>query len=89
MLEAVGKEYIEPYFKMIDEVLNESGVAVFQVITIPESRFENCESSPGHFPLWVEVRGVLMMTILRDRFEQCGFHPKVEVSLTKSRLNIF
>jgi cyclopropane-fatty-acyl-phospholipid synthase len=43
MLEAVGKEYIEPYFKMIDEVLNESGVAVFQVITIPESRFENCE----------------------------------------------
>jgi cyclopropane-fatty-acyl-phospholipid synthase len=69
MLEAVGKEYIEPYFKMIDEVLNESGVAVFQVITIPESRFENCKSSPGHFPLWVEVRGVLMMTILRDRFE--------------------
>ena len=42
MLEAVGKEYIEPYFKMIDEVLNETGVAVFQVITIPESRFENC-----------------------------------------------
>jgi cyclopropane fatty-acyl-phospholipid synthase-like methyltransferase len=47
MLEAVGKEYIEPYFKMIDEVLNESGVAVFQVITIPESRFENCEFSWG------------------------------------------
>jgi cyclopropane fatty-acyl-phospholipid synthase-like methyltransferase len=49
MLEAVGKEYIEPYFKMIDEVLNESGVAVFQVITIPESRFENCEFSWGRF----------------------------------------
>lgn len=49
MLEAVGKEYIEPYFKMIDEVLNESGVAVFQVITIPESRFENCEFSSGRF----------------------------------------
>jgi len=43
MLEAVGKEYIQPYFKMIDEVLNEKGVAVFQVITIPESRFDNCE----------------------------------------------
>lgn len=43
MLEAVGKDFIEPYFKMIDEVLNEEGVAVFQVITIPESRFETCE----------------------------------------------
>ena len=43
MLEAVGKEYIQPYFKMIDDVLNEKGVAVFQVITIPEARFENCQ----------------------------------------------
>jgi cyclopropane-fatty-acyl-phospholipid synthase len=43
MLEAVGKDYIQPYFKMIDDVLNEKGVAVFQVITIPESRFESCK----------------------------------------------
>lgn len=43
MLEAVGKEYIAPYFEMMDDVLNEHGVACFQVITIPESRFESCE----------------------------------------------
>lgn len=42
MLEAVGKDYIEPYFDMIDKMLNEEGVAVFQVITIPEGRFESC-----------------------------------------------
>jgi cyclopropane-fatty-acyl-phospholipid synthase len=42
MLEAVGRDYIEPYFEMIDNVLNHEGVAVFQVITIPEGRFESC-----------------------------------------------
>lgn len=86
MLEAVGKEYIEPYFKMIDEVLNESGVAVFQVITIPESRFENCEFSRGRFLVWYKGQGVLMMVSFRARFQQCGFHPKVEVSITRSQM---
>ncbi len=47
MLEAVGKDYIEPYFQMIDRVLNEEGVAVFQVITIPEARFESCKCKAG------------------------------------------
>lgn len=45
MLEAVGKEYIGPYFEMIDNVLNEHGVACFQVITIPEARFATCKCS--------------------------------------------
>jgi cyclopropane-fatty-acyl-phospholipid synthase len=45
MLEAVGKEYIKPYFEMIDNVLNDQGVACFQVITIPEARFATCELS--------------------------------------------
>jgi cyclopropane fatty-acyl-phospholipid synthase-like methyltransferase len=86
MLEAVGKEYIEPYFKMIDEVLNESGVAVFQVITIPESRFENCEFSWGRFPLWVEVHGVLMMVSLWEQIRTMrissrsgGEHDEIEM----------
>lgn len=43
MLEAVGKEYIGPYFEMMDRMLNERGVACFQVITIPEARFATCE----------------------------------------------
>jgi cyclopropane-fatty-acyl-phospholipid synthase len=39
MLEAVGKEYLGTYFKMVDWALKPaSGVAVIQSITIPEAR---------------------------------------------------
>ncbi|KAK3716151.1 hypothetical protein LTR37_006596 [Vermiconidia calcicola] len=41
MLEAVGAEYLETYFRCIDRLLKtDTGVAVFQCITIPESRYE-------------------------------------------------
>lgn len=41
MLEAVGAEYLSTYFSCIDRLLkSEGGVAVFQCITIPESRYE-------------------------------------------------
>lgn len=59
MLEAVGKEYIEPYFKMIDDALNEQGVAVFQVITIPESRFEAYSKSNDFIRKWIFPGGFL------------------------------
>ena len=40
MLEAVGAEFLETYFRCIDNLLkSEGGVAVFQCITIPESRY--------------------------------------------------
>lgn len=40
MLEAVGAEYLETYFRCIDQLLkSEGGVACFQCITIPESRY--------------------------------------------------
>lgn len=46
MLEAVGAEYLETYFRCIDELLkSEGGVAVFQCITIPESRYDVYRSS--------------------------------------------
>lgn len=59
MLEAVGREYIEPYFKMIDDALNEDGVAVFQVITIPESRFEAYSKSNDFIRKWIFPGGFL------------------------------
>lgn len=59
MLEAVGKEYIEPYFKMIDDALNENGVACFQVITIPESRFETYANSNDFIRKWIFPGGFL------------------------------
>jgi cyclopropane-fatty-acyl-phospholipid synthase len=41
MLEAVGAEFLETYFRRIDELLkSEGGIAVFQCITMPESRYE-------------------------------------------------
>lgn len=41
MLEAVGAEYLEEYFRCADQLLkSDGGVAVFQCITIPESRYE-------------------------------------------------
>jgi cyclopropane fatty-acyl-phospholipid synthase-like methyltransferase len=36
------KDFIPGYFSMLDWVLNAKGAACFQVITMPESRFERC-----------------------------------------------
>ena len=41
MLEAVGPEYLSTYFSCIDRLLKpEGGIAVFQCITMPETRYE-------------------------------------------------
>jgi cyclopropane-fatty-acyl-phospholipid synthase len=41
MLEAVGREFLATYFECIDKLLKpEGGIAVFQCITMPETRYE-------------------------------------------------
>ncbi|KAF2483200.1 methoxy mycolic acid synthase 1 [Neohortaea acidophila] len=41
MLEAVGAEFLVEYFRCVDRLIKrDSGVAVFQCITIPESRYD-------------------------------------------------
>lgn len=41
MLEAVGRDYLATYFQCVHKLLKkEGGIAVFQCITIPESRYE-------------------------------------------------
>lgn len=41
MLEAVGREYLALYFECIDKLLKpDGGIAVFQCITMPETRYE-------------------------------------------------
>ncbi|KAL8969395.1 MAG: hypothetical protein Q9183_002016 [Haloplaca sp. 2 TL-2023] len=41
MLEAVGREYLDMYFACINRLLKkDGGIAVFQCITMPESRYE-------------------------------------------------
>jgi cyclopropane fatty-acyl-phospholipid synthase-like methyltransferase len=42
MIEAVGKEFLPTYFEVVDRVLKvDRGIAVVQVITMPEARFES------------------------------------------------
>jgi cyclopropane-fatty-acyl-phospholipid synthase len=46
MLEAVGAEFLETYFRCVDQLLDPtSGIAVFQCITMPESRYAVYASS--------------------------------------------
>ncbi|KAL8997198.1 MAG: hypothetical protein Q9169_003464 [Polycauliona sp. 2 TL-2023] len=41
MLEAVGKEYLDTYFECVHKLLkSDGGIAVFQCITMPETRYE-------------------------------------------------
>ena len=42
MIEAVGKEFLPTYFEVVGRVLKQDrGLAVVQVITMPEARFED------------------------------------------------
>lgn len=45
MLEAVGHEFLGSFFKVLDAVLADDGVAVIQVITTPEKRYDAYRSS--------------------------------------------
>ena len=44
MLEAVGEEYYEAYFKKCNELLKKGGIFAIQVITCPDSRFNNLKN---------------------------------------------
>jgi len=41
MVEAVGAQFLDTYFKKCSELLNKDGILALQVITCPDSRFEN------------------------------------------------
>ena len=41
MLEAVGHEFLGTYFQSVDRLLAPDGIAVIQVITIPDQRYES------------------------------------------------
>ncbi|ORY20671.1 Mycolic acid cyclopropane synthetase-domain-containing protein [Naematelia encephala] len=59
MLEAVGKEFIPGYFGVIDSALNATGAACIQVITIPESRFEQYQKQVDFIQKWIFPGGFL------------------------------
>ncbi|GAC93935.1 hypothetical protein PHSY_001503 [Pseudozyma hubeiensis SY62] len=60
MLEAVGIEFLPTYFKCVDRVLKrQGGVAVFQCITMPESRAEAYYKGVDFIRKWIFPGGVL------------------------------
>jgi cyclopropane-fatty-acyl-phospholipid synthase len=48
MIEAVGWEFYETFFRVVGERLHEDGLALVQAITIPDHRFERQKAEPNH-----------------------------------------
>ena len=64
MLEAVGDQYVETYFAKCAELLKPSGLLAFQVITVPDSRFENLRKGVD----WIQKHifpGSLLLSVAR------------------------
>lgn len=59
MLEAVGEAYWPIYFKTLHDRLNAGGIAVLQVITINEARFETYRSSADFIQRHIFPGGML------------------------------
>ncbi|KAF9523902.1 cyclopropane-fatty-acyl-phospholipid synthase [Crepidotus variabilis] len=60
MIEAVGIEFMETYWSMVDWAMEDrNSVGVVQVITIPESRFEKYKNDIDFIRKWVFPGGVL------------------------------
>ncbi|KAF2690470.1 cyclopropane-fatty-acyl-phospholipid synthase [Lentithecium fluviatile CBS 122367] len=89
MLEAVGKEYLETYFRRIHKLLKENGgIACFQCITMPENRYDAYAKSDdfirryifpgGHLPtvtqLITSITAGSNGTLLVNNVENIGPH---------------
>jgi cyclopropane-fatty-acyl-phospholipid synthase len=57
MIEAVGKEYLDTYFSKVNEFLKKTGgIGVFQVITMPETRYERYCKEVDFIRKWVRLK---------------------------------
>jgi cyclopropane-fatty-acyl-phospholipid synthase len=59
MLEAVGHEYLSVFFGKLDELLEPDGLAVVQVITIPDQRYSAYRRRPDYIQKFVFPGGHL------------------------------
>jgi cyclopropane-fatty-acyl-phospholipid synthase len=67
MFEAVGEAYWRGYFDLLKQRLSRDGVAVLQVITIAEERFDHYRRSPDFIQRYIFPGGMLpTKTHLRD-----------------------
>ena len=83
MLEAVGPEYLSTYFRCIDNLLkSEGGVAVFQCITMPESRYEAYSKSDDFIRRYIFPGGHLpnitqLLDSIRDGSSSKNIPPRL------------
>jgi cyclopropane-fatty-acyl-phospholipid synthase len=62
MLEAVGEAYWPIYFERLRSLLRPGGIAVVQVITIGEDRFESYRGRPDFIQKYIFPGGMLPTT---------------------------
>jgi cyclopropane-fatty-acyl-phospholipid synthase len=73
MLEAVGAEYWPAYFDQVRACLRPGGVAVIQVITIAEERYENYRRSADFIQRYVFPGGMLpSVSVLTNEIKRAG-----------------
>ena len=73
MLEAVGEAYWSNYFAKLRDRLRPGGIAVLQVITIDESRFENYRRQPDFIQKYIFPGGMLpTKRIIEREITQAG-----------------
>lgn len=74
MFEAVGEQYWDTYFSKLNELLDQGGTALLQVITIAEDRFDEYRASPDFIQRYIFPGGMLpSKTHLRQLVEKAGF----------------
>jgi cyclopropane-fatty-acyl-phospholipid synthase len=67
MLEAVGEAYWPTYFDRLRSLLRPGGIAVLQVITISEDRFESYRRRPDFIQKYIFPGGMLPTTRIIER----------------------
>lgn len=74
MFEAVGEQYWSTYFAKLNDLLEQGGTALLQVITIAEDRFDDYRASPDFIQRYIFPGGMLpSKTHLKELIDNAGF----------------
>lgn len=85
MLEAVGERYWPRYFRALRERLKPGGLAVLQVITIAEERFEGYRRSADFIQRYIFPGGMLLTpAIIAREAEKAGLTPAASETFGQS-----